>query len=82
MILKIICFPFVLWVIGTMIKEIKFNKYFFIQRLKCVKCLTFWISLTVLYLVFKDFFVSLSVASVLSYIANRMSINKDGSIKL
>jgi len=77
--------PIIVWVFYNMFKDFKFNKYFFVQRLKCWKCLTFWISLIVL-LLFNGLFVSLAVASVLSFIAYKLDIKfnrgKDNEIKL
>ena len=74
------------WVLSSMLEDIIFTKQFFRQRLKCWKCLTFWCSLLIMLLLSSDLLLSLSVASILSYVAyildNKINRDKDNNVKL
>jgi len=78
-------FSFV-WVLNSMIKEVRFDRYFFNQSLYCLKCLTFWITLIVCITIKYNILFSFCVSSIFSFIAykldNKINRNKKGDIKI
>ena len=85
--------PFV-WVVNTMIDEVVFARYFWVQKLHCWKCITLWSTLIVSLCVtlgiglhaLESILLSVSIASTLSFIADRLdkkiNRNSDNEIKL